>query len=243
MGKTRPRFPARLRMPAAARALKKNRSGAVGLTTCDKYDTAASLGHSKELSIEHSPRHTVPEPIHLTDEAREIASIVTGEEPIDVLEDKPSRAASFHKVEEGKGEDGSIPAKPSALACFAEVLARKAARPERCIGDHLIWIGDVALCRRIEALGAFVLVWWQHAREGADATEVGCIGEPLGEQGAGVGLDLAHAHGAPSGALEADIEPTGAREERGVGEGLAHATAAVKSRHGHTLSEPGWRAM
>jgi hypothetical protein len=61
-GNVLPRFAARRRIPAHAFGLKKYRSGSgSGSKVSDKEHTLASLCHSLELSIQHSPREAIPE--------------------------------------------------------------------------------------------------------------------------------------------------------------------------------------
>jgi hypothetical protein len=54
-GSSLPLLAARRRIPAQAVELKKNLFGADGSSTCHNEHTAASLGHSKPLSVEDSP--------------------------------------------------------------------------------------------------------------------------------------------------------------------------------------------
>ena len=104
-GKFLPRRPARLRMPAAAFALKKNLSGAVASKTRDKEYSTAPLGDSEEASVKSSPRNTIPEFVHFTEEGEEVPSVVGSEETRDVFQHEPPRSESLHKVEECECED------------------------------------------------------------------------------------------------------------------------------------------
>lgn len=54
-GNVRPRFAARLRIPAAALWLKKNRGGAWSSKISDNEQATATLGDSEKLAIEHTP--------------------------------------------------------------------------------------------------------------------------------------------------------------------------------------------
>jgi len=57
-----PRFAARRSIPAQALALKKYRRGTAPVSKMsDNEDATASLGHSEELSVQHSPGATIPE--------------------------------------------------------------------------------------------------------------------------------------------------------------------------------------
>jgi len=104
-GSCLPRRFARLRMPTAAFALKKNLSGAVASKTRDKEYSTAPLGDSEEARVKSSPRNTIPELVHFTEEGEEVPSVVGSEETWDVFQHEPPRAESFHKVKEGEGED------------------------------------------------------------------------------------------------------------------------------------------
>lgn len=59
-GKALPPRSARRRIPAQAFALKEYRCGASQIRMSDKEHTAASLGHSEELSVKSSPRERIP---------------------------------------------------------------------------------------------------------------------------------------------------------------------------------------
>ena len=56
----------------------------------DKKDTAASLGHSEELSVKHSPCKTIPEFIHLPEEGTKGSSFVLRQNSGDVFPKEPS---------------------------------------------------------------------------------------------------------------------------------------------------------
>jgi hypothetical protein len=114
-------------MPLAALALKENLAGAVGLKTCDKEHSSASLGDSEIASIESSPPNRVPEVVNLTEQSDEITALIGTEETWHIFKEQPARSALLHKVKEGEGEAGSLACKSCALACDAEVLAGKPA--------------------------------------------------------------------------------------------------------------------
>jgi len=128
-------------MPAAARADRKNRCGALGCNTsasvvgiaaqADDEDPSSALGHSEVLSVENPVRHAIPEFDHATEERRHVSPSMTGEESRYVLEEDGGRSVSFHKVEEGMSEIGTAAVDHSpALAGDGEVLAGEAAGPE-----------------------------------------------------------------------------------------------------------------
>src|SRR5262245_12072955 len=54
------------------------------------------------------------------------------------------------------------------------------------------------------------------ASKGDDVTEVRDSRPSLGEDGAGVGIDLREADGSPAGTLKPKVKPSDAREEAGV---------------------------
>ena len=77
LGKGRPLLSARPRIPAQAFGLKENLDGTspCGSKIADKEQTAASLGHSVELSVKYSPRHAIPEFIQALEQASEILPV------------------------------------------------------------------------------------------------------------------------------------------------------------------------
>jgi hypothetical protein len=61
-GNSLPRFAARRSIPAQAFALKKYRRGTPPVSKMsDNEEATAPLGHSEELSVQHSPGATIPE--------------------------------------------------------------------------------------------------------------------------------------------------------------------------------------
>lgn len=120
-GRIRPRFPARRRMPAAARGLKKylDRCGPVSKTS-DKEHAAASLGDSEPLSVQYSPRHAVSEVIQVPQDGGEVASVVDAKEPGYVLAKEP-----YPRERPGLGNGGTM----NTLK-FARELARFEEHPD-----------------------------------------------------------------------------------------------------------------
>ena len=51
----------------------------------DKKQTAASLGHSEELRVQHSPCETIPEFIHFAEQLSESAPVLARERSWDVF--------------------------------------------------------------------------------------------------------------------------------------------------------------
>src|SRR5215213_2396984 len=101
-------------MPAAARADRENRGGALGCNTsrrvvgtasqADDEDPSSPLRHSEVASVENPVRHAIPELCHATEERGQVSPSMTGEEARDVLEEDGGRSLSLNKVEEGVGE-------------------------------------------------------------------------------------------------------------------------------------------
>lgn len=67
-GKERPRLSARRIIPSHAVGLKKYSCGASRHRMSDKKHTAAPLGYSEELSVQHSPRESIPAVFQLPEE-------------------------------------------------------------------------------------------------------------------------------------------------------------------------------
>jgi hypothetical protein len=144
-GNSRPRASARLRIPAAARGLKKNLGWTWASKMSDNEDAAASLGHSEVLSVQDPPagasprsgNHTCARPSiggnrHIgahegAQDRCEVQTVVGGQSPRHVLPDAPfdvEGVADAHVVPE---QAGSLAVEPGALAGDGEVLARGAA--------------------------------------------------------------------------------------------------------------------
>ena len=70
-----------------------------------------------------------------------------------------------------------------------------------------------------------------------DVTEVGDSRPSLGEDGAGIGVNLGEADGAPSGTLKPKVGSSDAREEGGMGQVHPKSTVARRRRPGVT-TEP-----
>jgi hypothetical protein len=120
-------------MPTAAFALKKNLCGAVASKTRDNEYSTASLGNSEEASVKSSPRNTIPEFVHFTEEGEEVSPVVGSEDTWHVFQHDPPRSESFHKVEEREREDRPFAVRePFALPCDAEVLAGESCAPDVC---------------------------------------------------------------------------------------------------------------
>jgi hypothetical protein len=148
LGRLRPRFDARRRMPTAARADRENRGGALGskmsvsvvwiASQTKDEDSSSALGHSEELSVENPKRPPIPEVPQSTDERRHVSPAMTGQESRDVFEEHGGRSVSLHKGEEREGEDASLSGEPGSLSGDAEVLAREAGGPKISTAVRLV---------------------------------------------------------------------------------------------------------
>jgi hypothetical protein len=144
-GNSRSRASARLRIPAAARGLKKNLGWTWASKTSDNEDATAPLGHSEVLSVEESPDCASPRPSDHTcatpsgggnrdicahegaQDRCEVQTVVGGQSPRHVLPDRPfdpELVADAHVVPE---QPRPFAVKSGSLAGDAEVLARGAA--------------------------------------------------------------------------------------------------------------------
>jgi hypothetical protein len=92
-------------MPAQAFALKKYRCGTPPVSKMsDNEDATASLGHSKELSVQHSPGATIPEFRQRPDDGAEVPPAVRGQNTGDVFPDDPPRPQSASKLAKLDGQ-------------------------------------------------------------------------------------------------------------------------------------------
>lgn len=148
-------------MPAALRADRKYRSGALGCSTSVRVGSIASqrkdedasspLRHSEEASVENPVRHAIPEVDHFTEETPKVSASIAGQESRDVFEEEGWGSVLFDEVEEDEGEDGSVAGETLSLACDGEVLAGEPAGPE--VSVKTSWL-DPALARSASATGA-----------------------------------------------------------------------------------------
>jgi len=71
------RFAALRKIPAHATGVKKYFGGTGSVSkTSDNEDTLATLGDAEVLSVQHSPRHAIPEFIQAFDDGKEVSSVV-----------------------------------------------------------------------------------------------------------------------------------------------------------------------
>ena len=85
-------------MPRQAIALKKYRRGTTPVSKMsDNEDATASLGHSDELSVQHSPGATIPEFRQRPEDGTKIPPAVRRQNTGDVFPDDPARPKSASK--------------------------------------------------------------------------------------------------------------------------------------------------
>lgn len=97
-GSCLPRFAARRSIPAQAFALKKYRRGTAPVSKMsDNEDATAPLGHSEELSVQHSPGATIPEVRQRPEDGAKVPSAVRRQDTRDVFPNDPSGPQSAGK--------------------------------------------------------------------------------------------------------------------------------------------------
>jgi hypothetical protein len=157
-GNVFPRRSARRRIPAHAFGLKKYRSGSgSGSKMSDNETTLAALGHSEELSVQHSPREAIPELAKGPEKAPEGVGAV-GQNSGDVFPDEPPRAKRLSQSRKFKrevaalvSESASKPGDAEGLAgCSSdeEVDAAIASSKSICESDERAMIWNLGVARR-----------------------------------------------------------------------------------------------
>ena len=115
----------RRRNPAHAFALKKYLCGTSPISsTSDNEHTAASLGHSEPLSVQHSVGPPVPQLPQRPEEGTKIPSSPAGQDTGDVLPDNVSRPVTCSDRKKDKHEAASGIVEPLSEPCDGEGLAR-----------------------------------------------------------------------------------------------------------------------
>jgi hypothetical protein len=100
-----PRLAARRSIPAQAFALKKYRCCTSPVSKMsDNEDATASLGHSEELSVQHSPGGTIPEFRQRPDDGAKVPPAIRGQYAGDVFPDDPPRPQSASKAAKLDGQ-------------------------------------------------------------------------------------------------------------------------------------------
>jgi hypothetical protein len=194
----------------------------------DEHSPSA-LRHSEVASVENPVGPPIPEFPQRTEERPKISAGIRGEEARNVLEEDGGRSVALHKSKEREGEAGPLAGEAAALPGDGEILTGEASGPEvgfpptRTVGAHGIDASPVPTLSGGESVGCgawsrLVVGSKLHVSDIDDASEVGDTWPSLGEDGAGVGVDLGEGDGAPSGALEPQIDSSGPGEEAGVRE-------------------------
>jgi hypothetical protein len=116
---------------------------------------------------------------------------------------------SLHKPKEGVGEAAALSGHAASLAGDGEVLAGEAAGPEggtSAISPRLDPPSPARSAGLISSIISGIAPPSLPRSEMLYVAEVGDVGPPLREDGAGVGVDLAEADGAPACSLKAEVE-------------------------------------
>jgi len=174
----RPRFSARLKMPAQAFGLKKYRGGTCPASKTSHNEHATTLlGDSEAASVKSSPRIPIPEEVQAPDEGAKISSAVTRKDAGDVFPNEPPGAIAAKDFKIDEREISPRVTKARAKAGHAEGLARGSSDEniENCIGP---------------------------APEVQQVAEVRDLGIVMGEHGAWEGRDLGKEDG-----IEAERQP------------------------------------
>jgi hypothetical protein len=231
-------------MPWAARADSENRGGALGCNTSrrvvgtasqtDDENPSSALGHSEVASVEDPVRHAIPEFDHRTEECRHVSPAMTGEESRYVFEEDGGRSMAFHKDEEGIGEVGAGAFDhASPLSCDGEVLTGEAAGPEGSrtpglVPPQLLLI--VGCSRSADTILMLALLSAPPpVSDSGDVTEVRDSGPSLGEDGAGIRVDLREGDGSPAGTFQPKVKSADSGEEAGVRSLIQHWPHATES--------------
>jgi hypothetical protein len=126
VGNSFPRLAARRSIPAQAFALKKYRCGTPPVSKMsDNEDTTASLGHSEELSVQHSPGTAIPEFRQRPEDCAKIPSTVRRQDAGDVFPDNPPRPQSASKAGKLDGQLATRILQAASSSGDGEGLARR----------------------------------------------------------------------------------------------------------------------
>ena len=129
IGSSRPLACALRRIPAAARGVKKNLCEAWLSKTSDNEHSAASLGDSEKLAVEHTPRNPIPALDHENAEHfRKVSAAVATEKSGNILEDKPSGSKLAQDSRKLIKEASALPGETGPFAGNRDILAGDARR-------------------------------------------------------------------------------------------------------------------
>jgi hypothetical protein len=132
------RFSARRSIPAQAFALKKYRCGTAPVSKMShNEDATASLGHSEELSVQHSPGATIPEFRQRPDDGSNVPSSVRGQNAGDIFPDDPPRPQSASKAAKLDGQVATRIIQTAASSGDGEGLAGSSS------GQNVNWTAGV----------------------------------------------------------------------------------------------------
>jgi hypothetical protein len=149
----------------------------------DNEDATASLGHSDELSVQHSPGATIPEFRQRPDDGTKIPPAVRRQNAGDVFPDDPPRPQSASKPAKLDGQVATCILQATSSAGDGEGLARSSS------GQHVNWTGAAFDAREVaKVLNAGIVVRQQRRAKGIDLSEPGSP-EPQRLPGDGYSLD------------------------------------------------------
>jgi hypothetical protein len=118
------RFAARRSIPAQAVALKKYRRGTTPVSKMsDNEDATAPLGHSEELSVQHSPGATVPEVRQRPENGTKVPPAVRRQDTGHVFPDDPSGPQSASKSAKLDGQVATRIIQPASSTSNGKRLA------------------------------------------------------------------------------------------------------------------------
>lgn len=133
-GSSFPRRSARRRIPAAAFADSQYRGGGGEVSrTSDNEHSAAPLGDSEISSVQSSPCDAVPEFVQSVEDDGEVASLIRGEKPGNILDDDPPGPKLASDSMELKPETATLAGKTGPSAGHADVLAGESPKEDEII--------------------------------------------------------------------------------------------------------------
>ncbi len=133
------RFAARRSIPAQAFALKKYRRGTTPVSKMsDNEDTTAPLGHSEELSVQHSPGATIPELRQRPEDGAEVAPAVRRQNAGNVFPNDPAGPKAASKPTKLDGQVATRIIQAASSSRDGERLTGSAS------DKHVDWTGTVS---------------------------------------------------------------------------------------------------
>jgi len=214
-GNSRPRFSARLRIPAAALGLKKY-LGATSSSSTSRNDEDAppALGHSEVSAVQDSPGEVVkPEVGQRREKDGEISATVAGKKSGNVLNEEPSPIGENKVSDPGvlEEEAAALACEPGAASGDAEVLAGEASADEiNTIGASLVGslppfrLGECGICRSSSRL---------FSTKSSYIGVAGGVGEAFGEHASPPLVGFALPGDAHPCSFESEVDAADAREE------------------------------